>query len=224
MQHRTFGENWLHIEGGAFRLPPVLRGATIRELAVKGDPRLEHEWFVARDIAGGLLYQGASRDDAVEAVRSDSASRAEIERRRGLVAQLVRRYGILAPGAFGLKVRSDGTPIITDEEDSSSACLLFWSGSNSIVSSPDRVGGEERLGRRVMGGTFTVPASRIDGLATQRWEREIQQRTKIITIAVVQLEPGEVFLFEGDSGREILSWDGTQLHHERRDEGLLGVG
>jgi hypothetical protein len=40
----------------------------------------------------------------------------------------------------------------------------------------------------------------------------------------VQLEPGEVFLFESDSGREILSWDGTQLHHERRVEGLFGVG
>lgn len=224
MQHRTFGENWLHIEGGAFRLPPVLRGPTIRELAVKGDPRLEHEWFVARDLAGAVLYQGVSRDDAVAAVWDEPVTRVELERRRGLASQLVRRYGILGAGGFGVKVRADGAPIITDEEDRSDGCLLFWSGGHPVVTSSGRADGEARPGRRVMGGTFTVPLSRIGGLATERWEREIQKKTKIISIAIVRLEPGEVFGFDGDAGRELLRWDGAELHQERGDEGFLKVG
>lgn len=209
MIHHTFGENWLHREGASLRLPPVAKGPAIREIAVRGNPTFAHEWFVARDFDGGRLYEGTSEAEAREALMESAPERAALESRPQILAHLVRRYGILAPGGFSARLRADGVPVIAEEGDSSDTCLLFWTGEERVMSSSEPATRGVRLGRRLMGGTFAL--ARNYPQVTKRVENA--PLTTPINLAVMVLQPGQVLMLEGEKGIEVLVWDSGRLQH-----------
>ena len=214
MIHLTFGENWLHREGAGFALPPVQKGPMIREIVVRGNPPFAHEWYVARDLKGLCLYEGTSADDAREAAMGDAGVRGTVAARPRLIEQLVRRYGMLAPGRFSVKLRADGVPIVSDEGDSSGDCLLFWSGAQRVVSSSEVATSAVRLGRRLMGGTFFIPRNRFETAGGAA----LSSTTVAVNLAVMVLQPGQGLMLENDKGREVLEWDGGELRHGRVEE------
>lgn len=213
MIHHTFGENWLHREGASLRLPPVVKGPAIREIAMRGNPTFAHEWYVARDFTGVRLYEGTSEAEAREALMESAPERAALESRPQLLSQLVHRYGILAPGGFSVRLRADGVPVISEEGDSSDNCLLFWTGEERLLSSSEPATRSVRLGRRLMGGTFAL-ARNFHHVAKRA---ENAALTTSINLAVMVLQPGQVLMLEGERGFEILLWDEGRLQHGRLD-------
>ncbi len=210
MKHITFGENWLFRDRGAFRLPSVMRGPTIREIMIHGSPPYAHEWYVARDSKGELLYEGVLVDEARDALHSNEESRDVIARYPSILGQLLRRYEILEEDRFSVRLLADGTPVVTDERDRSEGCLLFWTGSLPSVGSDEIAETGRCLGRRLMGGSFTFPSHRMR-VATGDSQKPCAIQ---VHLAVVRLQPGEFFPVMGESGVELLIWDGGALHRE----------
>jgi hypothetical protein len=186
---------------------------------IHGSPPCAHEWYVARDNKGELLYEGVLFDDARDALLSNEESRDVIARHPSILGQLLRRYEILEEGRFAVRLLADGTPVITDERDRSDGCLLFWTGSLPAVGSSELAATGGRMGRRMMGGSFIFPSHRMQVAAGDSQKPCAIQ----VHLAVVRLQPGEFFPVMGESGVELLIWDGGALHRQEAMGREVGI-